>query len=166
MKAAKLAILFSFPSALFLLTASNGFAQDQKIELKEVPAKVLAAFHKAYPKAEIKGTSIEKENGHRYYEIESVQGTQHIDLLLTRAGKITEVEETIPENELPVPVMKTLRAKFMDLKILKAERVTGGKKVTYELSIESNKKREGVVLRPDGKIINSGTAEEEENEKD
>ncbi len=167
MKATKLSAIFSFLFVAFLSTASNGFAQDQKIELKEVPAKVLATFHKAYPAAEIKGTSIEKEKGDSYYEIESVQGTKHIDLLLTRAGEITEVEETIPENELPDPVMKTLRAKFKELKVVKAERVTSGKKVTYELLIESNRKRRGVVLWPNGMMVKSGSmkGEKEKAEK-
>ncbi len=162
MKATKTAAALSFLVAVSFIIAWNGFAQDQKIDLKKVPANVLSAFHKAYPAAEIKGTSIESEKGHSYYEIESVQGTQHIDLLLTRSGKIIEVEETIPENELPAPVMKTLQAKFKELKINKAERVTSGKKVTYELSIESNKKRHSVVLWPDGKIVKSGSANEED----
>lgn len=166
MKVTKLATIFSFLVVVFLTTACNTFAQDQRIDLKKVPVNVLSAFHKAYPTAEITGTSIGKEKG-RYYEIESVQGTKHIDLLLTHSGKITEVEETIPENELPAPVMKTLQAKFKGLKINKAERVTSNKKVTYELSIESNKKRQGIVLWPNGKIVNAGSmkGEEEKGEK-
>ncbi len=155
---------FFLLTIILILTASFSFAQDQKVDLKKVPAKVLESFHKAYPKADIKGTSIEKENGHSYYEIESMQGTKHIDVLITHSGKITEVEETIPENELPAPVMKTLKGKFKDLKINKAERVTSGKKVTYELSIESNKKEHGVVLYPNGKIVKSESMKGE-NEK-
>ena len=163
MRFVKTLIISSFIAAAFILMANiNLFAQDKKITEKEVPAAVLNSFHKAYPKAEIKGTSIEKENGHSYYEIESVEGTKHIDLLITHSGKITEVEETIRENELPAPVMKTLKAKFKELKINKAEKVTNGKKVTYELSIESNKKEHGVVLWPNGKFVKSESMKENE----
>ncbi len=156
--------LILFVSALILFSSNTGYAQDKKIPLKKVPAKVLAAFHKAYPKGEIKGTSIESENGHHYYEIESVEGTKNRDMLVTRSGKITEVETTISETELPQPVMKTLNTKFKSLKIIKAEEVKSGNKVTYELTIESNNKKHGITILPDGKILKSSSAEKE-NEK-
>ncbi len=163
MKLTKVFGIIPLIAAILLFATALNFAQDKKITLNKVPAKVLASFHKAYPKAKIKGTSIEKENGHSYYEIESVEGMQHIDLLLTHSGKITEVEETIPESSLPNPVMKTLKAKFKGLKINKAERVTSGKKVTYELSIESNKKVHYVTLWPNGKFVKAESMKENEN---
>jgi len=167
MKTLKTSNIITFLTVIILFSASLIFAQDKKIEQNKVPATALTAFHKAYPKAEIKGTSIEKENGHSYYEIESVEGKQHIDLLITASGKITEVEETIPENELPAPVMKSLNVKFKGLKINKAEKVTSGKKVTYELSIESNKKTHYVTLWPNGKFVKSESMKEnEKGEKD
>lgn len=162
MKFSKLFGIMLFLTAILLFSAALNFAQDKKIDMKKVPAKVLASFHKAYPKAEIKGTSIETENHHKYYEIESVEGSKHIDLLLLSSGKIAEVEETIPESELPAPVMKTLNAKFKGLKINKAERVTSGKKVTYELSIERNKKEHYVTLWPNGKFVKSKSMKENE----
>ncbi len=162
MKLTKVFGIFSLTAAILFCAAALNFAQDKKISLKKIPAEVLVSFHKAYPKAKITGTSIEKENGHSYYEIESMEGMQHIDLLLTHSGKITEVEETIPDNKLPAPVMKTLKAKFKGLKINKAERVTSGKKVTYELSIESNKKVHYVALWPNGKFVKSESMKENE----
>ena len=169
MKITRIPIMISFLTVTFLFSVANSYAQDQKIDQKKVPVKVLTAFHKAYPNGKIKGTSIEKENGHGYYEIESVEGTKHRDMLITHSGKIKEVETTIPENELPAPVMKTLKAKYKELKINKAEQVKSGGKVTYELSFKSNNKMHRVVILPDGKIVKSASAEKEnekgENEK-
>ena len=162
MKTLKTSNIITFLTVIILFSVSLNFAQDKKIDLKKVPAKVLASFHKAYPKAEIKGTSIETENHHKYYEIESVEGMKHIDLLFLSSGKIAEVEETIPDNELPAPVMKSLNAKFKGLKINKAEKVTSGKKVTYELAIESNKKEHYVTLWPNGKFVKSESMKENE----
>ena len=149
---------------IFLFTAGTIFAQEKKIDLKDVPAKVLDSFHKAFPKAEIKGTLIEKENNHTYYEIESMEGSRHIDLLILKTGEISEVEETVTENEFPAPVMKTLKSKFAKFKVSKAEKVTSGKKITFEMSIESNEKMHSVVILPDGKIVKDNSIKEE-NEK-
>ncbi len=162
MKFTKVLSVIPILTAILLCTTALSFAQDKKIDMNKVPAKVLASFHKAYPKAQIKGTSIEIENGHSYYEIESVEGTHHIDLLLTQSGKITEVEKTIADSEIPIPVMKTLIAKFKGLKINKAEKVISGKKITYELSIESNKKTHYVTLWPNGKFVKSESMKENE----
>ncbi len=164
MNSKKVSLFVSILAVVLFVTITTCNAQDKKIDIKKVPQKVLDAFHNAYPKAVIKGTSIENENGHHYFEIESMEGTQHIDLLITHSGKITEVEKTIPESELPTSVLKALNMKFKNLKINKAEKVTSGSKVTYELSIESNNKKHGVVILPNGKFLKSGSAEKE-NEK-
>lgn len=156
MKFMKTLILFSFVAAAFLFAAStNIFAQEKKISEKEVPAAVLNAFHKAYPKAEIKGLSTETEKGTKYFEVESMEGTKHIDLLITSTGKITEVEETIPTDQLPSLVMKTLEAKFKGLKIEKAEKVTNGAVSNYELVIESKAGKYEVKLNAAGKLLKS-----------
>ena len=148
---------FSFVAAIVLLLVSctNLFAQEKKISEKDMPAAVMSAFHKAYPNAKIKGLSTETEHGKKYYEIESMEGTKHIDLLISKTGKITEVEETIPTDQLPGAVMKTLEAKFKGLKIEKAEKVTNGAVSNYELVIESKAGKHEVKLNAAGKLLKS-----------
>lgn len=148
-------LLFTTIAISFIVSSPKLFSQEKKISSEEIPSVVINSFHKAYPNAEIKGTSIEKENGKHYYEIESMEGTKHIDLLLTHSGQIKEVEETVSQSELPAQVMKTLNIKYQDLEINKAEKVTSGKKITYELSIESSDKKHEVVISPKGNIIKS-----------
>ncbi len=137
----------------FFVMPTKSFAQEKEISKIQIPQNVLKVFHKTYPKAKIKGTGIETENGHKYFEIESVEGEKHIDLLITHSGKITEVEETIPTGELPSSALNNLKAKFKSFKIEKAEKVTNGKKLTYELAIESNHKDYEIVLNSTGKIM-------------
>ncbi len=146
---------FSFIVVLTVIfTASlNLFAQDKKISEKNVPAAVMGAFHKAFPKAVIKGTSIETEKGKKNFEIESLEGSKHIDLLITPAGKITEVEETIQADQLPTNIMKTLGSKFKGFKIEKAEKVTHGAVSNYELVIESKSGKHEVKLNEAGKLL-------------
>ena len=167
MKFMKTLILFSFVAAAFLLTAStNVFAQEKKISEKEVPAAVLSAFHKAYPKAEIKGLSTETEKGKKYFEVESIDGTVKRDLLFTPAGKIAEIEETVPSSELPKGSVQSIEKKIAGAKIERAEKVTSGTKVTYELSVTGKNGKFGVVLNKEGKIIKSSKANSEEGDED
>ncbi len=80
--------------AFILVSTDSSFAQEKKIDKNDLPKAVLNAFQKRYPNAAIKGTSIEKENGKTYYEIESIDGTRRRDLLYTKSGKVAEIEET------------------------------------------------------------------------
>ncbi len=162
MKSSKITALIVYLTVILFVSAGLNYAQDKKIDLKKVPAKVTASFHKAYPKAEIKGTSIEKENGHKYYEIESIQGEKHIDLLLTESGKIAEIEETISTDELPANSVKNLEKKYKGLKIKRTEKVTAGKKITYELAIESGDHNYEVVLNSSGKLMEKAKMQEKD----
>lgn len=161
---------FTVVILISLSIAGNSTAQEKKIESSKLPKAVLKSFHTNYPKAEIKGTSIESENGHKYYEIESIQGGKHVDLLLTKTGKIVEVEETISKDGLPAGSVKMLAKEFKNLKIKKAEKVTAGKKLTYELAVESEEANYELVLNSSGKLIkkekiSEGDEKGESNEK-
>jgi len=152
MRAIKVLDLSLF-AAIILVTSISLFAQEKKITKKDVPVNVMTTFQKAYPKAVVKGTSIEKEHGKKYYEIESMEGSKHIDLLITSAGKITEIEETISTDQIPGSIMKTLGAKFKGLKVEKAEKVTHGSVSDYELVIESKSGKHEVKLNVAGKLL-------------
>ncbi len=157
--------------AAFLFSVSaNVSAQDKKITEKEVPAAVLDSFHKAYPKAAIKGLSTETEKGKRYFEVESVDGTVSRDLLFTPAGKIAEIEETIPSSDLPKGSVQSIGKKIPGAKIERAEKVTSGTKITFELLVTTAKTKYEVTLNKDGKVVKSekmkAKSEEKESDED
>jgi hypothetical protein len=147
-------------------------AQEKKIEKKDLPAPVLTAFQKAYPKATIKGASTEVENGKTYYEIESLDGTVKRDLLYLADGTITEIEESIALSDLPAPVKAALDKKYPKAKISKSEKVTKGAVVAYEVVVISGKTTVEASFDPSGKLLkeskSSGKKEgkEEEGEKE
>jgi hypothetical protein len=161
-------ILLIALAAIFLLSESNNFtfAQEKKMNEKDVPTMVMNSFHKAYPKAEIKGISTETEKGKNYFEIESVEGSKHIDLLISKTGQITEVEETIPVEQLPSRIMKALETKFKGLKIEKAEKVSHGAVTNYELLIENKTGKNEVKMDAAGKILKSEKVGKESDKAD
>jgi hypothetical protein len=164
--------LTAFAALTILFLSSNAGAQDKKITQKDLPPAVLAAFEKAYPKAEIKGVSEEKgEDGKMEYEIESIEGKTGRDLAYLADGKAVEIEETCV---LPDAVRKAIDRKYPKGKIEKAEKITRGSKIEYEAVVEAEGKKSEVVLDPAGKILKAekmgeeekGKAEKESDEKD
>jgi hypothetical protein len=164
-------ILNAFVAALclilFLGIISQATAQEKKITKKNVPAAVLSAFEKAYPKAKVKGYSTEKENGKITFEVESMQGKLILDVAYLPDGTATEIEEGVAAKDLPAPVLDAVKAKYAKGKIAKAEKKTVGNVVTYELSVTAGKTHAGLEIDPSGKIIkeSKGTAKEEKEEK-
>ncbi len=129
------------------------FAQgEKKIERKDVPSAVTAAFAKAYPKATIRGYSAEKEGGKLFYEVESVEGKMSRDVLFSPNGSVVEVEESIAPTALPKDAQNMLREKHPKATIRKAERVTRGKTVEYEVSVMEGKKKLSFVFDSTGKL--------------
>ena len=137
--------------ALVLLAAgTSAWTQEKTITKKDVPAAVLAAFAKAYPKAVIRGYSTEVDEGRRVYEVESVEGKTHRDITYASDGKVVSVEESLDASALPAPVRAAFEKKFPGARILLAEKVTAGATQNYELHFEHNGKKAEVVYDAKG----------------
>ncbi len=158
------AVIITLIFALLFITASS--AQEKKVDKKDLPEAVLTSFHKSYPKADIRGTSIEKEDGKTYYEIESMEGSQRRDLLYTKDGKVAEIEEAMASNNVPDFVKSSVMKKYPDGEISKAEKVTSGKKTNYEIVVKQGNKRHEVVLDSKGNIQKMEKMKKENEEKE
>lgn len=138
-------MLLGFPAA----------AQEKKITAKQVPAAVIAAFKTAYPNATIRGYAQEKENGKLFYEIESVEGTTHRDVLYNADGTVAEIEESIAATDLPAAAQEAFRQKYPKAVISLAEKTTAGDKVTYEVAARQGRKRISMEFDTAGKVLHS-----------
>ncbi len=126
-------------------------AKTYKIAV-QLPAPVTAAFKQAYPKATIRGTSKETENGKTVYEVESVEHGKARDLIYGADGTVMEIEEEIGPADLPAPVIASLKKLYPTATIAVAERMTKGTAVEYELQIKGAAKK-SVAFMPDGKLV-------------
>ena len=121
-----------------LLTGAGAVrAQETKIARKDVPAAVIAAFEKAYPKATIRSYAKEVEKGREVYEIESVEGNMTRDILYSADGKALEIEESVEAGQLPAAVRQALERGHPKATIVKAEKLTRGAFVGYELKVKT-----------------------------
>jgi hypothetical protein len=147
------AALLALPAAAQQKKADEKDApgHEQKVERKDVPAAVLAAFAKAYPKATAKGFSREVAEGKTYYEIESLEGKIARDVTFSPDGTLVEVEEAMDFAALPRAVQDAFRAKYPNTRVELAEKKTKGGQVAYEIHFLVNGKEEEMVLDAAGK---------------
>jgi hypothetical protein len=108
---------------------------EKAITKKDVPPPVLAAFAKAYPKATVKGYAKEMEKGKTAYEVESMEGKTHRDVLFATDGQLLIVEESMDMKDVPAAVQQALEKKYPKAKVDLAEKVTEGNNVGYEFKL-------------------------------
>ncbi len=151
-KRAKVLVLSSLV-CLSLTIVSMAGAQETRIARADVPAPVLAAFVKSFPKAKIVGYAKEVENGKTLYEIESKEGTMTRDASFNPDGTLAVLEESLPESDLPKPVADALKKNHPKAQLVLAERVTEGKKIFYELHLKQDGKSHEAKFNPDGTVM-------------
>lgn len=135
------------------LLGISALAQDTKLREKSVPAAVVTAFKSAYPNARIRGYAREKEDGKVFYEVESIDGTTHRDILYNSDGTVAEIEESIAATDLPAEAQKIIHDQYPRAVISIAEKVTAGDKVGYEVSAKQGKRRISLGFDADGKLV-------------
>lgn len=139
--------------AFLVFAAPSAAEQDErKIRMGDLPPAVRDAFEKQFPKARVSGVSEEKASDGIVYEIECRwQGRKH-DVTFKPDGSLVSVEETIPVEQVPAPVMAALKTQFPSARIKKAEKVTESGAVAYEFELRKAVKKE-VKFAPDGKLL-------------
>src|SRR5262245_40307121 len=133
-------------------------AEDEKIPLDKVPAKVKEAVKAKYPKAEIESAELGDQDGKKVYEFNLKEGDKKWEASFTPEGKFVSAEEPIAkEDDLPAKVKEAFRKKYPDAKVVRMEKETIGEgaveKVVYEIVIEKGKDQVEVQISPDGKIL-------------
>ena len=136
--------------------AAKAEAGETKLEKKDVPAAVIAAFGKAYPKATMKGFSKEVEKGKTVYEVESVEGKMTRDATYSADGKVMVVEESVEMKDVPAAVQQALEKKYPKAKVNKAEKLMEGGTVGYEFKVTTAEgKKAEVKFDAAGKEVKS-----------
>jgi hypothetical protein len=155
---------------VFALIVVGLRADEEKVPLDKVPKPVLDAVKKRFPKAKLVEAAKETEGGKTTYEVVIKDGDTNIDIILTPDGKISVIEKTIKEKDLPEAVTKALKAKYSGAKYQKVEeviKVTDGKETFdfYELQIvTADTKKVEVKIGKDGKIKSDEKEEKKEEE--
>jgi hypothetical protein len=156
MKSIKMFSRFALIAGAVSLLSISAAAQEKKITAKQVPAAVISAFKSSYPNATIRGYAREKEDGKVFYEIESLEGTMHRDVLYNADGTVAEVEESIAVTDLPAGAQQAIKQKYPRGVIILAEKTTVGDTVGYEVSLRNGRKRIAMEFDASGLVKTKG----------
>jgi uncharacterized membrane protein YkoI len=126
---------------------------EQKVSLDKLPAAVAKALQAQAGKDKITDLSKERENGKTLYEATFKRNGRVHDVTVDEEGKLVSDEETIPTSEAPDAIREAIEREHPGGKINKLERITEGKKVSYEALISSKGKREEIKFDTKGKVI-------------
>ena len=127
-------------------------AQERKLTPGEVPAIVIAAASKQFPDARVSQWSQEREHGKTTYEASTAQGSVKRDVVFAEDGSLVAIEEAVAVSSLPGAVTQSIHSKYPKASILKAEKITHGSDVQYEVALQHAAKKE-VLLTATGHTV-------------
>lgn len=136
--------------ASFVVTSAR--ADDEDVAIDKIPAAILKTVKAKFPTAKINKASKEVEEGKTVYELEMTDGGKSLDVNFTPEGKILVIEREIAVEKLPKVVSAAVAKKYPKGKITKAEEVTEGDEVSYEVMVKVGDKVRALEVEADGDI--------------
>ena len=137
-----------------LVYGSIAFAQEQRVQLKDLPPAVRATVQEQSKGARLRGLSKELEQGRTIYEAELLVNGHNKDLLIDQSGAIIEIEEQVALNSLPTAVQTTIKQQAGKGRILLVETVTKGSTLEfYEAHIRNGRRATEVKVSADGQLV-------------
>lgn len=120
---------------------------ERQVKEAEVPAAPLAALKKLAGAAPITEFAEEIEHGHKFYEGTWKAPDGQVDGLVTEAGDVVEIEESIPAEKVPAGVRaEAQKAAGKDVAVT-FERKTV---YLYEIHYKKDGKGREAIFTPDG----------------
>ena len=123
--------------------------EERSVTQAEVPAAALATLKELANSATITEFAEETEHGGTFYE-GSWRGPsgQNMDVLVTAAGALVEIEETLSVDQLPAAVRAAVRKAAGEKTELSVEKKT---MILYEARFQKQKQTHELVVTPDGR---------------
>jgi uncharacterized iron-regulated membrane protein len=124
---------------------------EKTVQMKDLPPAVQKTVQDQTKGAEIKGLSMETEDGKTSYEVETMVNGKHRDVEIDAKGAVTEVEEETPIANIPAAAKAAIEKKAAGGKIGMVETMTRGNATFYEAGYTGKDgKRHSVLVKPDG----------------
>lgn len=146
-------------TGLFLAQPAVCAQEQNKLNLDQIPKKVMDALKAKFPLAEIDKWTKEKEGGIVIYDFEFKQKGRKFEADIKEDGTIYNWEKAIAAQDLPEAVLKAVEARYpkSSLKeIMQITVVNDGKEALegYEVVLETAAKEDvEVTVAPDGKFL-------------
>ena len=130
---------------------------ERKVKQAQVPAAALKTLKRLARGAKITEFAEEIEYGHTFYEGSwKARSGAEMDVLVTKAGALVEIEKRVDTDKVPAAVLKAVRKAAGKGAQLMFEQKT---MILYEVKFRKGDSRHELLLTPDGRRV------EEEVEK-
>jgi hypothetical protein len=131
-------------------------ADDQKVPLDKIPAKISAAINGRFPGAELKSVEKEDEGGKVMFDVELTQKGRKYEMDIKEDGTIVEIEKEVAAKDFPAACAAALKKNYPTAtvkEIMEVNKVEGAKEtpIHYEVTIEKDKKEQEIIVSLDGK---------------
>jgi uncharacterized membrane protein YkoI len=150
-----------------VVLAATAAADDKKIPLDKVPAKVMAAIKDRFPGADVNSVEKETEDGKVVYDVELKHNGRKYEMDIQEDGTVMEIEKEVAAKDVPEALTKAIEAKFPKAtieEVMEVNKVKGKEEtpIHYEVTIvTADKKKKEVIVSLDGKTVKGGDKEEE-----
>lgn len=136
---------------------------ERSVEEAEVPAAALAALKKLAGGTAITEFAEEIEHGHKFYEGSWKGPDGNIDGLVTEAGDVVELEETVAAAKVPAGVRAAMEKEAGAGAALVYERKTV---YFYEAHFKKDGKGREVIMTADARVFHEEGGDDDEKEGD
>ena len=156
----------AFLSVGLLAAVATVHADQEKIEIKDLPKAVQSTLTTKYPNGTLIKATKEEEKGRAIYEVTVEVEKKKLEVVLSAKGKLLEVEQAIDAGHLPKAVASAIKDRYPKAQIKKIEQVTkfeeDEEEKFFEVVLSSKDKLNlEVKISPVGKIL-----EEEKDDED
>ncbi len=121
---------------------------ERRVKESEVPKAAMSTLKKHAGEHAITEFAEEIEHGCKYYEGSWKTTAGHVDVLVTEAGALVEIEEGVSADSIPAAVAAAVEKSAGKGAKLRYEKKT---MVMYEVKFEKDNRRHELVLSPDGR---------------
>ena len=140
---------------------------ERKVAKEEVPAAALAMLKKLANDAKITEFAEEIEYGNTFYEGSwKARSGANVDVLVTQAGDLVEIEKQIDIKKVPAAVLKAVRKAASKDAQLAFEKKT---MILYEVKFRKGDSRYELLMTPDDRRVeeevNKGSQNDEDDDK-
>lgn len=120
--------------AIITLSICAHYGVAQKLNEKDVPAKVKEAFSKQYPNAKVEKWEKENSNFEAEFMVDKIENS----VLMDSEGAILQTEKEIKVTELPQPIVDYINKNMPGKKVKEASEILGADgNMVYEAEINN-----------------------------
>jgi uncharacterized membrane protein YkoI len=145
---------FALVVCILLSFSAIGSAKDKALTKSQLPLAVRKTADEQSKGAIVRGYSSEVENGKLEYEVQLTVNGRSRDVTIASDGRVLEVEDEVPQDELPAAVREAIQKRAGSGTVSKVESLTkGGKLVAYEAHVRNGAKRSEIQVGPNGEPL-------------